>query len=294
MDINWLMDFVCLGRTLNFSRAAEERNVTQSAFSRRIKSLETWVGAPLVDRTTYPVRLTPAGRQFLATAQATLATLEDSRQAIRATERGKLPLQRFAALHAISVNFLQPRLAAFERTIPDMRARVISDTMAACCQLLLDGGCDFLLYYRHQHVEPVLDEARFVRKDLCTEALIPVARQDMAARHGWTLGGRSKIKVPYLSYDPDTFLGNVVDRTVGKRQTALDIRYMDALAEALKRRTLSGGGVAWLPQLAIRDELADGTLVRMGGPTWVATLTISLIASPDRLDDTGRLVWETF
>ena len=44
MDINWLIDFVCLGRTLNFSRAAEERNVTQSAFSRRIKSLESWVG----------------------------------------------------------------------------------------------------------------------------------------------------------------------------------------------------------------------------------------------------------
>ena len=73
MDINWLIDFVCLGRTLNFSRAAEERNITQSAFSRRIRSLESWVGTALVDRSSYPVQLTPAGKQFLSTAQVTMA-----------------------------------------------------------------------------------------------------------------------------------------------------------------------------------------------------------------------------
>lgn len=294
MDSNWLMDFVSLGKTLNFSRAAEERNVTQSAFSRRIQSLETWVGAPLVDRSSYPVKLTPAGRQFLSTAQDTLAQLTDARQAIRAAERRKLPFQRIAALHAISVNFLQPRIAELERRIPELRTRVVSDTMAACCQLLMDGGCDFLLYYRHQHVEPVLDEVRFVRKDVGTEYLIPVAHHAAAARHGWVLGARSTISVPYLSYDPETFLGTVVDRTIGDRETALDIRYMDALAESLKRRALAGGGVAWLPELSIADELADGRLVRMGGPSWAAKLTISIFCSPDRLDPVGKALWSAF
>ena len=50
MDLNWLRDFECLARTLNFTRAAEDRNITQSAFSRRIKALESWVGAPLINR----------------------------------------------------------------------------------------------------------------------------------------------------------------------------------------------------------------------------------------------------
>nr|WP_210730674.1 LysR substrate-binding domain-containing protein [Roseibacterium persicicum] len=289
-----MIDFVCLGRTLNFSRAAEERNVTQSAFSRRIRSLESWVGTTLVDRSSYPVQLTPAGRQFLSTAQVTLAQLTDARQAIRAAERNKLPLQRIAALHAISVNFLQPRLTEFAKTMPDLRTRVVSDTMAACCQLLTDGGCEFLLYYRHQHVEPILDETRFARKDICTEDLIPVAQQAAALRHGWTLGGPSRTSVPYLSYDPDTFLGSVVDRTIGQRQTPLDIRYMDALAEALKRQAVAGAGVAWLPAFSIAEELADGRLVRMGGPSWTARLTISLFCSPDRLDKVGRALWDAF
>jgi DNA-binding transcriptional LysR family regulator len=137
----------------------------------------------------------------------------------------------------------------------------------------------------------MLDEALFERKDLFKEDLIPVANQQSAAREGWTLGGRSRIPVPYLSYDPDTFLGTVVDRIIGERDTALDICYMDALAEAIKRRTVLGGGVAWLPELSISEELVNGTLVRMGGATWTAHLTVSMFCSPDRLDETGLALW---
>jgi len=100
--------------------------------------------------------------------------------------------------------------------------------------------------------------------------------------------------VPYLSYDPDTFLGSVVDRTIGGRETSLDVRYMDALAEALKRQALAGSGVAWLPAFSIAEELTDGRLVRMGGPSWTAHLTISLFCSPDRLDPVGRALWQAF
>ena len=86
----------------------------------------------------------------------------------------------------------------------------------------------------------------------------------------------------------------MVDRTIGKRGTALSIRYMDALAEALKRRTLAGAGVAWLPEFSIKNELEDGTLVRMGGETWTARLTISLFCSIERLDDMGKMIWDDF
>ena len=294
MDINWLRDFVCLGRTLNFTRAAEERNITQSAFSRRIKSLENWIGVPLIDRATYPVQLSDAGRQFLPIAQETIATVTDARQAIREQARGNATFQRFAALHTISVNFLSPRIAELERSYPDLRIRVISDTLSTCCQLLTEGACEFLLYYRHQDVAPILDETRFVRKDIATERLIPVAEAGARQRHGWSLDAGGRGEIPYLSYDPNTFLGTVVDQTIGPRTPPLSIRYMDALAEALKRRTLAGGGISWLPEFAIRDELQAGILEPVGSGAWWATMTISLFSSPERLDATGRNVWESF
>ena len=50
METRWLEDFVSLAETRSFSRSAQLRHVTQSAFSRRIQSLETWAGTDLVDR----------------------------------------------------------------------------------------------------------------------------------------------------------------------------------------------------------------------------------------------------
>ena len=61
MHIKWLDDFVSLAKTRSFTRAAEERQVTLPAFGRRIKSLESWVGVPLVNRGTYPATLTEEG-----------------------------------------------------------------------------------------------------------------------------------------------------------------------------------------------------------------------------------------
>ena len=69
MDFKWLEDFLSLAGTHSFSRAAEIRGVTQSAFSRRIRALEIWLGAELVNRDSHPVTLTDAGKVFRETAE---------------------------------------------------------------------------------------------------------------------------------------------------------------------------------------------------------------------------------
>ncbi|WFN95937.1 LysR family transcriptional regulator [Edwardsiella ictaluri] len=65
MDVKWLEDFISLQRLGNFSAAARARNVTQPAFSRRIRALEMWLGVPLFDRSSNPILLTPYGERFL-------------------------------------------------------------------------------------------------------------------------------------------------------------------------------------------------------------------------------------
>jgi DNA-binding transcriptional LysR family regulator len=292
MDLNWLQDFVCLARTLNFTRAAEQRNITQPAFSRRIKSLENWIGVPLIKRSSYPVQLSEAGQQFLPVARSTIAELTDIRQTLRAQERGVTAFQRFAVLHTISVNFLSRRIGEMETRIPNLRVRVHSDNLRTCCQMLSDGTCDFLLYYSHQDVQPVFDEAQFARKDIGNELLLPVAQADAARIHGWSLDDPRAAPIPYLGYDPSSFLGTVVDQTIGRRTPPLALCYMDALTEAIKRRTLTGSGLSWLPESAVADELARGRIVRVGGESWQTRLTLSLFCSLDRLDATGRAVWD--
>ena len=69
MELKWLEDFISLSTTGNFRISSEQRFVSQPAFSRRIKSLETWVGAELIDRSIQPVTLTEPGREFNPSAQ---------------------------------------------------------------------------------------------------------------------------------------------------------------------------------------------------------------------------------
>src|SRR5689334_9895736 len=76
VETAWLADLKALAETLNFSRAAEKRHITQPAFGRRIKSLEDWCGAELVDRSTHRLKLTPAGDAMLAAADDVTARLE--------------------------------------------------------------------------------------------------------------------------------------------------------------------------------------------------------------------------
>ena len=61
MELTWIDDFIALDQTRNFTKAAERRFTTQSAFSRRIKVMEEWMGVNLFTRDTRPVELTRAG-----------------------------------------------------------------------------------------------------------------------------------------------------------------------------------------------------------------------------------------
>lgn len=292
MDLNWLGDFECLARTLNFTRAANERNITQSAFSRRIKALESWVGAPLINRAQYPVQLTEAGAQFLPVALAAVSQLSEQRQVIRDADRGGRRFVRFSALHTISVNYLSHRIDGLQEDMPGLYTRVISDSLSTCCELLVEGAVDIMLCYYHETVSPRIDETAFARKDMLTDWLIPVAASSVVHTQGWNLGDRSAPPIPYLAYEPSTFLGMVVDSMFEGTVPNAEAIYFDGLVETIKRRVLRGSGFAWMPKTAVAEELADGRLVQIGDQTWAARLTIAALANPANFDPVAQEVWD--
>lgn len=292
MDLNWLRDFECLARTLNFTRASDERNITQSAFSRRIKALESWVGLPLVNRATYPVQLTEAGKQFLPVAQAAISQLSESRQSLRDADRGDSRFIRFSVLHTIAVNFLAARIEELQKQIPDLRTRVLSDSLSTCCDLLVEGAVDILLCYYHHSVSPMIDETAFERKDLLKDRLIPVAAVEPVRTMGWDLSRQNGPPIPYLAYDRSSFLGMVVENTVDRKPQNTETIYVDSLVETIKRRLMTGSGFAWMPETAIAEELDQGVLVPVGDDAWCATLTISAFSNPASLDQIAYQLWQ--
>lgn len=81
-----LEDFIAAGTLESFSRAALSRGSTQSAFSRRIRTLEDWVGTPLFERSTHPAAMTQAGKAFLPVAEGIVHRLVRARHDISGDE----------------------------------------------------------------------------------------------------------------------------------------------------------------------------------------------------------------
>lgn len=81
--------FVAVAEELHFTRAAERLSMTQPPLSRQIQLLEGELGVKLLDRTNRTVRLTPAGRAFLAEARLIMRQAEHAALAVRQAFTGE-------------------------------------------------------------------------------------------------------------------------------------------------------------------------------------------------------------
>jgi len=80
MELHQVRYFVTLCRTLNFTRAAAECNVTQPALTRAIQKLEEELGGPLLFRERSMTQLTPLGRAMVPHLTAMLTAAETARR----------------------------------------------------------------------------------------------------------------------------------------------------------------------------------------------------------------------
>lgn len=293
MEIKWLEDFLCLARTNSFSRAAQERHITQSAFSRRIKALEHWLGTALVDRSTYPTSLTPSGRAFLATAEEVLRTLHVARADLRGAGGRGGERVRFAALHSLALSYFPAWMRAVNAATSPIESSLLADNLHNCVQALIEGDADFLLCFVHPEIPVIIDPMRFDSLSLGPDRLIPVSAAGPDGTALFALPGRASRPLPHLAYGPDAFLGRAVELTIRRQSRRCHLRgvYENSMAEGLKAMALAGHGLAWLPESSIAPLLESRRLVRSGGPEWDVPLEVRLYHASESARAPVARVW---
>ena len=133
MELKWLEDFLSLWDTENFRIAAQQRCVSQPAFSRRIQALEAWIDAPLIDRTRQPCQLTQAGKLFRPVAQKIVGISNEARADIQAHILDDKEKMRFSTLGTLSQIFvpgwlksLQPFIDASQYVVKTEYGTILS------------------------------------------------------------------------------------------------------------------------------------------------------------------------
>ena len=294
MDIKWLEDFVCLARMGNFSRAAEERHVTQPAFSRRIKGLELWVGSSLVDRSAYPMRLTRQGQDFLIIANDVLESLYEAKALVRESMTRTARTVVFSSQHTLALSFFPKWWTSLEEACGPMDVRMMAENLHNCVQALTEGACDMMICFTHPEVPIHVEPRAFDQKILGQDRLIPVTVPDREGRPLHALPGEEGMPVSYLAYGVGSFLGRIVN-VIRQRATIphyLSPCYENNFAEALKVMALAGAGMAWLPESAIKVALDEGRLVRAGDVEWEESLEIRLYRAHGENRRVINEIWE--
>jgi len=268
METKWLEDFVSLAETRSFSRSAQLRHVTQPAFSRRIQALEAWAGIDLVDRSSYPTRLTPAGETFRSQALEILGALQTTRNMMHSHQVTGQDMIEFAVPHSLSVTFFPHWVMDLRQRFGALKSRLMALNVHDAVMLLTEGSCDLLIAYHHPSQPLQLNPDRYEMLSVGHETLAPYAKADALGMPLFRLPAKPGEKVPFLSYASGAYLGRLVEQIIKLSPVPLllDPIYETDMAEGLKAMALEGHGLAFLPNSSVEKETRNRRLVRASAP----------------------------
>lgn len=296
MELRWLEDFIVLARTQHFSRAAEEQNVTQPTFSRRIKLLEEGMGTTLINRQTLPLTLTPAGEEFLALSLEVTRRVAATRQRLSQLAEEQASQLRLAAPQSLLAHFLPAWLASFTSPpllTPYLRATgwLASDFFEA----LTRDECDLVLTYWPRVEGAQMPETEGLEhRCLDTERLVPVSLPEADGRPRFALETGTRASLPLIAYHPRGLTDMALRRHLEGIPGAPDFRVLHESIQSGNIRELVGlgYGLGWLPERVVRETLEAGSLVRAGDGRWDVPLEIRLYRRQGVDQPAVEALWE--
>ncbi len=292
MRADWLEDVLALLNRGGVTEAAHHRNITQPAFSRRIKILEEVLGVDLIDRATKPSGPSlllrhhePELRRIAAELQRVLA---DMRQEQTSGARQLVIVCQHAISTSLGADIV--RLLAEPNRV---HIRLRSANYDDCNALLMSGKAAISITYEvRSEPRPMADRADFVLSStIGSDTLLPVCAASEAANHMRRLRD-GELRV--IGYPSDSFLGGVLSQHVFSRlsQTCnIGVVAEAGLTNAVMQLCLSGIATAWLPKALVHPALLRGELVDLGHD--LGTVAMELIASrwPTELNPVAKEAW---
>lgn len=243
-----LQTFEVAARHGNFTRAAEELSLTQSAVSRQVRELEEQIGKPLFERLKGRVAMTEAGEALLPEVRRLLRMAESTMRHATAGAAGGQVLS-INALPTFAARWLMPRLPAFLACHPELRVDV---TTLRDVFDFDERQCDLAIHYGR----PIWPGGAC--EYLCSEIVLPVAGgalRDIPVSGPAALRDAPKV---HLSDRPRLWSEWFERQGLDPKQTS-EGHWFDQLSLTIEA-VRSGLGFALLPRYLIENEIASGEL----------------------------------
>jgi DNA-binding transcriptional LysR family regulator len=137
--------FLALARTLNFTRAAEQCNVTQPALTKAVQKLEQEIGGTLIHRERRLTQLTELGKMILPTLEKIFSAAEAVHLQAQGYQKKTIAPIKIGLVPSVSAALIMESLLELARIIPDLRVDLNEADATGLVAMLLDGEIDAAL-----------------------------------------------------------------------------------------------------------------------------------------------------
>tara|TARA_B100000745_G_scaffold169420_1_gene110870 strand:+ start:444 stop:1358 length:915 start_codon:yes stop_codon:yes gene_type:complete len=276
IDLNDYFYFVHVVEKRGFSPAARALNMPKSRLSRHVSQLEERLDTRLIQRTSRHFKVTEAGQVFYQHARALIEEMEAAEAAIQSRKESLSGRVTMSCSIGVAQFVLQELVFEFLGKHPkvELVQQVTNQSVD-----LLSSGIDIAI---RGHME-ALPDSSIIQRHLANVSWHLFASPDYLARTGtpqspYDLLKRQSLKV---GWQPATGHWSL-EKTDGLKTT---IPFSPQLCSddmtTLKQAAAKGLGIVSLPAYTCRDELSDGSLVRVL-PDWVSGKAHLSLVMPSR------------
>lgn len=145
MEMQQVRYFLALAGTLNFTRAAEECNVTQPALTRAVKQLEEELGGDLIRREGRLSHLTDLGLRMLPLLQQCYDSALTAKSLASKVKKGEVASLALAVSQTLNLNLLLEPLGEMHRSFPGLQLKLRRGTGAQIAAMLKNGDIDIAI-----------------------------------------------------------------------------------------------------------------------------------------------------
>jgi DNA-binding transcriptional LysR family regulator/FixJ family two-component response regulator len=139
MELHQIRYFLALAQSLNFTRAAEQCNVTQPALTKAIQKLELELGGALIHRERQLTQLTDLGKLVLPMLERADTAAQSVRASAQEFRRREIAPLKIALASCVSASILEAPLMEIARFMPGLQVELVEAEPSEVDGLLLNG-----------------------------------------------------------------------------------------------------------------------------------------------------------
>lgn len=277
MEIKYLQTFKVILESGTFAAAARKLNYTQSTVTFQMQQLEQELGIRLFEKIGRRMVLSEQGKTIVPLVDEILETSEKLQNIGRSTAElaGNL---RVAAPESLVTYRMQPVLKVFKEQAPNVKLFLKVLNCYAIKDYVMAGNCDLGIHfdvggYASGAVLEELKEHSFILI-ACPEA--DTGEIDMKHAHG-------RLEQCLLISDSEAVYQHMFDRYCQEHDILFETRMELGSIEVVKRSVMSGLGIAYLPEITVREELDSGKLKQIKTPLDARTIKAACIYHKNKI-----------